>query len=242
MKKILLLILLVVTSCANQSQKVKIGFNAEYPPYEYIEGDQYVGFNVEVVTKAMELANIEFELINMGFDGLLPALQSKKVDLIFGVSPTPDRRKMVDYTISYTFSEDSAQALLVHKDFEGIITADNLSSKTIGVLLGSFQETIIQSIEGTALKSYNSLTGALLDLNNKKIDAILVSQNPAKEYLSQNPNLVVGGYIEENFSEGYAIAFNKGQDTLKTKLDVAIQQLLDDGTVDELADKYKIYE
>ncbi len=242
MKKLLLLMLLVVTSCANQPQKVKIGFNAEYPPYEYIEGDQYVGFNVEVVTKTMELANIEFELINMGFDGLLPALQSKKVDLIFGVSPTPDRKKMVDYTISYTFDEDDNEVILVHKDFEGIITADNLSGKTVAALLGSLQETVIKSIEGTVLKSYDSYTGALLDLNNKKIDAILVSITPAKEYMSQNPNIVIGGYIEVTDVDGYAIAFNKGQDALKAKLDKAIQQLLDDGTVDELADKYKIYE
>ncbi len=241
MKKLLILLLLL-GACQSNNSKTVIGFNAEYPPYEYIEGDQYVGFNVEVVSKAMEVAGIDFELINMGFDGLLPALQSKKVDLIFGVSPTPDRKKLVDYTISYTFDEDDNEVILVHKDFLNIITADNLSGKTVGVLLGSLQETVINSTEGAISKSYDTYTGALLDLNNKKIDAILVSITPAKEYMSQNPNIVIGGQVEVKDVDGYAIAMNKGQDALKAKLDKAIQQLLDDGTVDGLADKYKIYE
>ncbi len=62
MKKIILLMLLVATACSEQSQKIKIGLNAEYPPYEYIEGDKYMGFNVDVVTDVMNHAGIVLNL------------------------------------------------------------------------------------------------------------------------------------------------------------------------------------
>ncbi len=244
MKKILLLMLLVATSCADKSNTaqsvIKVGICPEYPPFEFLENGQYSGFNVEVITKAMEVAGLEFEFIGMTFDGLLPALQSKKIDLVLGASSTAARREVVNFTISYTVPEP--QVLLVHKNSLGAVTPDNLPGKSLGVLSGSFQETIARGLEGVNVTSYNSFTGAVLDLNSQKIDAALVSKNPSKEYLAQNPNLAAGGNIKNTFSDGYAIALNKEDVDLKDKLDVAIQKLLDDGTVDELAEKYKIYE
>lgn len=242
MKKIFsVVLLLLLTNCQNNvSNKIKIGINAEYPPYEYVEGDQLVGFNIDVVNDVMKNGNFEYEYINMGFDGLLSALQSKKVDLVIGVSPTPDRRKMVDYTILYSPETGEGHSLMIHTD--SAIDTDNLQGKSIGVLLGSMQETILKSIEGVDIRLYNNYTGALLDLNNKKIDGVMSSKKPAQEYLSQNPNLKLAGAVDTISGGGYAVALNKGQEELKGKLNIEIQKLLDSGIVDQYRKKYKLDE
>lgn len=239
MKKIMLMLMLGVVSCQNNTTNhLKVGLNAEYPPYEYLEGDQYVGFNVEVITKVLDDAGYTFDFHNMKFDGLLAALQGGKVDLIIGVSPIADRRKMVFYSDNYM--TESAQVLVVHQDDKGSVTTENLSGKTVGVLLGSLQETILKDVDGVKIKAYNDYTGAILDLNNKKIDAILISISPSKEYLAQNPKLVMVGALENTVGGGYAFAMNKGQDKHITKINTSIQKLLDDGTVDKLLQKYEV--
>ncbi len=172
----------------------------------------------------------------MGFDGLLPALQSEKIDVVLGVSSTPDRQKIIDFTTPYIPGE--VQILLVHKDSD--ITTDNLVDKSIGVQLGTTLEIRANGIEGAIVKSYNNYTGALLDLNSKKIDSVLVSKNPSKEYLKQNPDLKVGGELENLDNAGYAIGMNKSDKILREKLNKSIQKLLDDGTVGKYIKKYNV--
>ncbi len=245
MKKLMLLpLLLVVVSCqSGKSNKLKVGINAEYPPYEYVVGDELVGFNIDVVTDVLSNAGIEFEFVNMGFEGLLSALQSQKVDLVVGVSPTPDRAKIVDYTERYSFPNDEGHSLIVHKEETANISIDNLQGKSVGVLLGSMQESILKDIGGIEVKLYNNYTGALLDLNTKKLDGVVASQKPAEEYLNQNPELVFMGLVKDTTGGGgYAVALNKGKDELKEKLNVEIQKLLDNGVVQKYRDKYKLDE
>ena len=107
--------------------------------------------------------------------GLLPALQSKKIDMVIaGMVPTEDRKKSVDFTDIYY---KSAQSLVVNKSNTTIHSLEDLKGKKIGVQLGTIQEKMASDIPGTTVKMYNSFTGAILDLGKNKLDVVILGEN-----------------------------------------------------------------
>ncbi len=240
MKKIIILATLVAfVGCADNSsiKHLKIGVNAEYAPYEYLEGNELVGFNVEVSKALLEEAGYTYEFDNMTFDGLIAALQSKKVDILIGISPTEDRKKVVDFTDNYSVDE---QVIITLTNRVSTLDIKNLQGSKVGVLLGSIQEVVLNTVPGVSPVLYNNYTGAILDLKSQKIDAILLSSLPAKQNMEQNADLAMLGIVESDISEGFGIAMNKDQDKLKKELNDAIKVLQSKGIVDELKEKYKI--
>ena len=240
MKKIMILVALIaLVGCADNSTKkhLKIGLNAEYPPYEYLEGDELVGFNVEIVKALLEEAGYTYEFENMTFDGLIAALQAKKVDVLIGISPTVDRRKAIDFTDSYN---NDVQILVALTNTVSALDINNIEGLKIGVLLGSIQETTLKAYPQVTPTLYNNYTGVVLDLKSQKIDAMMLSSVPAKKYIAQNPDLAILGIIDSNVSQGYAVGMNKGQDALKKELNDTFKILESKGVIEELKEKYNI--
>ena len=240
MKKIIILsALIALVGCTDNSAKkhLKIGLNAEYAPYEYLEGDEFVGFNVDVVKALLEEAGYTYEFENMTFEGLIAALQAKKVDVLIGISPTVDRRKAVDFTDSYN---RDVQILVALTNTVSTLDVNNLDGLTIGVLLGSIQETTLKAYPQVTPALYNNYTGAILDLKSQKIDAIMLSSVPAKKNAAQNPDLAILGMIDSNVSEGYAVSMNKGQDALKKELNDTLKILQSKGIIEQLKEKNNI--
>jgi len=239
-KKIIILsALIALVGCQNNSgaKHLKIGVNAEYAPYEYLEGSELVGFNVEVAKALLEEIGYTYEFNNMTFEGLIAALQAKKVDVLIGISPTVDRRKAVDFTDSYN---RDVQILVVLTNTVSTLDLNNLQGLKIGVLLGSIQETTLKAYPQVTPTLYNNYTGAILDLKSQKIDAMMLSSVPAKKYVAQNPDLAILGIIDSNVSEGYAISMNKGQDALKKELNDTLKILQSKGIIDQLRKKHNI--
>jgi len=242
MKKIMtlvgILMMIILVGCGKeevQTKKLYIGTNAEYKPYEYIENEKLVGFDIEFMEELAKNLEYEIEWKNMSFDGLIPALQTKKIDMIIaGMSPTEERKKAIDFTDIYY---SSAQAVLVNKDTNGIKTLNDLKGKTVGVQLGTLQETIVNDIEGVELKRYNSFTGAILELNNKKVDAVIVGEVVANNYLENNKNLKLATLLDER-QDGSAIALTKGQEKLISDLNEEIKKMKESGKYQELINKY----
>ena len=240
MKKIIILsALIALVGCADNSAKkhLKIGLNAEYAPYEYLEGDEFVGFNVDVVKALLDEAGYTYEFENMTFEGLIAALQAKKVDVLIGISPTVDRRKAVDFTDSYN---RDVQILVALTNTVTTLDVNNLEGLKIGVLLGSIQETTLKAYPQVTPALYNNYTGAILELKSQKIDAMMLSSVPAKKYVAQNPDLAILGAIDSNVSEGYAVSMNKGQDALKKELNDTLKILQSKGIIEELKEKHNI--
>ena len=240
MKKIIILSALVaLVGCADNTgaKHLRIGVNAEYAPYEYLEKNKLAGFNVDIVKALLEEAGYSYEFNNMTFDGLIAALQSKKVDVLIGISPTEDRKKIVDFTDNYHVDE---QVIIALTNRISTLDINNLQGLKIGVLLGSIQEVVLNTVPGISPVLYNNYTGAILDLKSQKIDAILLSSLPAKQNMEQNADLAMLGIVESDISEGFGIAMNKDQDKLKKELNDAIKVLQSKGIVDELKEKYKI--
>ncbi len=232
MKKLLLLTLLL--GACQSNPKVVVGVNAEYAPFEYLDGDKIIGFNAEVLEAVMSNANIDFQWEDMSFDGLLPALQSKKVDAVIGAQNTEERKLAVNFTDIYYYPQ---QVLVVHKD--SAFSINDLSGKKLSAQLGTMQEVLARNIEGAIVSVYPNYTGALLDLENQKIDGIIIAKLSAQEYIKQSQNLMILGNITNpDESLGYAIALNKDSDELLKKLNVSLAEVIASGKVAEIHTKY----
>lgn len=211
----------------------KVGTTAEYPPFETLENGKIVGYDVDVIDAVAKKIGIKYEWKDMNFDGLISALQFKKIDIVIaGISSSPEREKVVNFSIPY---HESKTAYIMNKN--NPMTMEELKGKTFGVDLGTSYETTARSIEGAKVIAFSSTGGTLLALKSQKVDCIMVGEVVANEYIEKNPELVIFGYGD---GEACSITFNKDDIALQQSFNKALAELKEDGTLKKLQDKYGI--
>lgn len=228
------IIFIATIGCEKENKKLYVGTNAEFEPFEYREGENIVGFDIELIGEISKLINKDIEVEDMAFDGLLPALQTKKIDLIIaGMTATEERKKFVNFSESYYKSQ---QAIVVNKDENGINNFDNLIGKEVGVVLGYTGDIIVSEMANVKVQRYNATSEAIMSLKSKKVQAVVLDYEPAKNYSAQNPELKL---IEtDSQSEEYAIAIRKEDTQLLNDINKALATLKENGTYDALLNKY----
>lgn len=228
------IIFIAIIGCKKENKKLYVGTNAEFEPFEYREGENIVGFDIELIGEISKLINKDIEFEDMAFDGLLPALQTKKIDLIIaGMTATEERKKFVNFSESYYKSQ---QAIVVNKDENGINNFDNLIGKEVGVVLGYTGDIIVSEMANVKVQRYNATSEAIMALKSKKVQAVVLDYEPAKNYSAQNPELKL---IEtDSQSEEYAIAIRKEDTQLLNDINKALATLKENGTYDALLNKY----
>lgn len=237
MKKLLLVLFFILFSFSFAKEKLYVGTNAEFKPYEYLEEGKMVGFDIDLMNKICEKLDYDVKWVNMSFDGLLPALQTNKVDVVIaGLTQTPERAKAVDFSIPYMFIFSSRHYVIVRENEDIITNKDELKGKKVGVQLGSIQEQFVNQLEGESV-FFDSWTGALMDLKAGKIDAVIIDELSSKEYL-KNFSKVKRVDILVDEQPAASIAFRKGSDELVNKVNKVIIELRDNGEYLELLEKY----
>lgn len=228
------IIFIAIIGCKKENKKLYVGTNAEFEPFEYREGGNIVGFDIELISEISKLINKDIEVEDMAFDGLLPALQTKKIDLIIaGMTATEERKKFVNFSESYYKSQ---QAIVVNKDENRINNFDNLIGKEVGVVLGYTGDIIVSEMANVKVQRYNATSEAIMALKSKKVQAVVLDYEPAKNYSAQNPELKL---IEtDSQSEEYAIAIRKEDTQLLNDINKALATLKENGTYDALLNKY----
>lgn len=228
------IIFIAIIGCKKENKKLYVGTNAEFEPFEYREGGNIVGFDIELIGEISKLINKDIEVEDMAFDGLLPALQTKKIDLIIaGMTATEERKKFVNFSESYYKSQ---QAIVVNKDENGINNFDNLIGKEVGVVLGYTGDIIVSEMANVKVQRYNTTSESIMALKSKKVQAVVLDYEPAKNYSAQNPELKL---IEtDSQSEEYAIAIRKEDTQLLNDINKALATLKENGTYDALLNKY----
>lgn len=210
-----------------------MGTNATFPPYEYYDGDEIVGIDVEISEAIGEKLGMEVEVQDMEFDALIPALASNKVDFVAaGMTVTPEREASVSFTDTYA---TAAQVIIV-KEGSDITSADDLSGKVVGVQLGTTGDLLVSEIEGAEVERYPKGYEAVQSVLQGKIDAVVIDNAPAKTFVSQNEGLVI--LDEALSSEDYAMAISKDNTELLEQINGAIAELKEEGTLDAIVDKY----
>ncbi len=250
MKKFLALVLAAVTICVafaacssktndtNTNEETKtltMVTNAEFPPYEYTEGGEVVGIDAEVAKAIADKLGLKLEIVDTKFDSIIPGVQSGKYDMgMAGLTVTPEREQNVAFSDSYA---TGIQSIIVKEDSE-IKSVDDLSSSTkIGVQLGTTGDIYAKDDFGAdAVVEMDKGADAVQALLAGKIDCVIIDNEPAKSFVEANPGLKIldTAYAQED----YAICFAKENTELKEKVNTALKELIADGTLQKIVDKY----
>ena len=215
--------------------KLVMATNAEFPPYEYHDGDAIVGIDAEIAKAIADELGMELEIEDIAFDSIIPEIVSGKADMgLAGMTVTEDRMQSVDFSDTYA---KASQKIIVTEDSE-IASPDDLAGKIVGVQLGTTGDIYVSDLEadGTTVERYNKGFEAVQALSQGKIDAVVIDGEPAKTFVAETEGLKI---LDESFTdEEYAIAVKKGNTELLEKINGALKTLKDNGTLDEIVAKY----
>ncbi len=223
-------------------EKLVLATSADFPPYESIgDNGEYVGIDIEIAQAIADKLGRELVVENMDFDSIISSVASGKADMgMAGLTVTDERKESVDFSNSYA---TGVQAIIVPEG-SAIKTVDDLYAEgaayKVGVQLSTtadiyFSGDIEDGATTCTIEEYTSAQEAVSSLVTGKIDAVIIDNEPAKSYVAANEGLTIldTKYTEEE----YAIAFAKGSE-LTAEVNAALDELIADGTVQQIVDKY----
>lgn len=218
---------------AEEQKTLIMATNAEFPPYEYHEGDEIVGIDAEMAAAVAEELGMDFEIEDMEFNSIISAVDSGKADIgVAGMTVTEDRLQNVNFSDTYA----KATQVVIVKEGSDIAGPDDLTGKKIGVQLGTTGDIYACDIEDAEVEQYNKGFEAVQALTQEKIDAVVIDGEPAKEFVKDAEGLKI---LDEAFTEEeYAIAIAKDNEELLEKINGALATLKESGKLDEIVAKY----
>lgn len=220
------------------SKVLKVGLEGTYPPFSYVDDSgKLTGFEVELAQALAKKLGVKAELQPTKWDGILAALESKRLDVVINqVTISDERKKKYDFSVPYTVS--GIQALTLKANAATIAKPADLAGKKVGVGLGTnYEQWVKQNVPQADVRTYEDDPTKFQDLMNKRIDAILVDRLAALDTVKKtNDRLAVAG---EAFSRQEAgVAVRKGEPELLKAIDDALAELRKDGTLAQLSQKW----
>ncbi|MCR4563412.1 MAG: ABC transporter substrate-binding protein [Clostridiales bacterium] len=215
-------------------KKLVMATNAEFPPYEFHEGDKIVGIDAEIAGLIAEKLGMELVIEDIEFGSIITGVKSGKYDMgMAGMTVTEERLKEVNFSDSYA---TGIQAVIV-KEGSDIKSIDDLEGKMIGV-----QETTTGDIYASGdygddhVTKYQNGALAVEALIAGKVDCVIIDNEPAKSYVAANEGLAI---LDTEYTvEDYAICFAKENTELQEAVNGALKELIADGSVQKIIDKY----
>ena len=221
--------------------KLTMSTNASFPPYEMVADDgSFEGIDIEVAGAIAQKLGLELQVDDMGFDAALQAAQTGKSDMVMaGVTITEERQAVMDFSNSYA---NGVQVVIV-KEGSPIQTVDDLANANmIGCQMGTTGYTFCSDTPENGgfgedhVTPYDDGAAAVQALMNGQIDAVVIDNKPAQEYVAANPGLKI---LDGEFTnEDYAIGVAKGNTALLDAINGALEELTNDGTIQSIVDKY----
>ena len=246
MKKIIalalamLMVLSTLSVLAEEKETLVMATNASFPPYEYYDGETIVGIDAEIAKAIADYLGYDFRIDDMEFDAIIPAVQSGKATFgMAGMTVTEERQLMVGFSDSYA---TGVQVVIVKED-SAITSVDDLFAEGAKTLIGVQMATTgdlyaTWDLEDAGLATVNRYPNgneAVMALVAGKIDCVVIDNEPAKAYVAANEGLVI--LPTEYVTENYAACFAKN-DPLLAEFNAALEELIADGTVAAIIEKY----
>lgn len=222
---------------------LRMGTNATFPPYEYMdENNEVAGIDAEIAAAIADKLGMELEITDMAFESLIPALQAGTIDIVLaGMTVDPERAEQVNFTDTYA---TGVQVVIVPENSdiapveneEGAMEVD-LTGKTIGVQTGTTGDLYCTDDYGQEfVKQFDNGPLAVAALMNGQVDCVVIDNEPAKNYVAANEGLKI---LDTAFAnEDYAAAIAKDNTELFEQVNTAIQELKADGTIQTIIEKY----
>lgn len=254
MKKIIALLLMAVlvcgclTGCSSKGKtvddikkagKLVIATSPDFPPFEELQSDGSVqGIEIDILNMICEKLGVKLEIAQMEFEAVIPGVIAGKFDFgVSGITANEDRKKNVAFTDPYCLA---AQAIVVTSDSSIAAKAD-LKDKTIAVQTGTTAETYCMG-EGYKFSAYSANSDAELALTTGKVDAWVIDDLTAADmvsvYNAENPDAPLVILSEAMTTEPYALATQLGNDELIAEVNKILNEIVADGTVASLFEKY----
>ncbi len=243
MKKALFIILILLTamtilftslSCKKKDEPVlRVGTNAEYPPFEFKKDNQFAGVDMDLVKALADKMGMKYEIIDMDFDALIPSLTSNKIDLaISAITITDERKGQVDFSTPYYIAN---QVIIAKMDSKTKITkVEDLAKFTVGAQNGTTGQILIEDnlvtkklMDKKNLRKYSTNIEAITDMLNGNIDFVIIDDSAAQGYSKLKPLQMV---FKIETKEEYGIALQKNS-PYKEKINAALDGLIKDGEV-----------
>ena len=226
-----------------QKKTLVVGTSADYAPFEYVDtavSDEIIGFDIDLIKIIGEKLGYEIKVENMDFNSLITALQAKQFDVVIsGMTPTPDRDKVVDFSIPYYETE---QYLIFDKE-KGYKEVSELKGGTVGAQTSSIQLDLAEDLaaeHGFKAESRNLIPELIQELKAGRFDAAVIENIVSENYLAKNDDLAAFPIVVEE-PDFKAVVFQEGS-ALKAEFDKVIEELTEDGTIEELKEKWFVVE
>ena len=238
-----------LSSALVEDGKLIMATNCQFPPYEMVadgesgpyvgeDGVSYEGIDVEIALALADKLGLELIIDDMDFDSALVAVQNGSSDVVLaGLSYSEERDEILDFTDSYA---TGVQVVIVKEGSD--VTLDNLGEKMIGTQRGTTGYIYASDTPENGgygedhVSGYDNGATAVQALVNGQVDAVIIDEAPAKEYVAANEGLTIlpGNWVEEQ----YCAAVNEGNEALLGAINTALNELIEDGTVEEIIAKY----
>src|SRR4051812_11181461 len=224
---------------ANSEKVYKVGVDTTYPPFEYKDGNEYKGIDIDLINAIAKNQGFKIELSPMDFGGIIPAMQANQLDVaIAGMSITDERKKVVDFSTPYF---DAGLTVVVKEDNSSIKSVEDLKGKKIAVkkgTTGAKYATDNAAKLGITVVQFNDSPAMFQEVSNGNADA-LIEDYPVISYAIAQKDLglkIVGDRLN---GDQYGIAVLKGKNTdLLKKIDAGLAELKKDGTYDKILKTY----
>ncbi len=221
--------------------------NAAFAPFEYVEGQNVKGVDVEIGLEIAKALGVELKVENVAFDSIVPGIQSGKAAFgAAGMTITDERKEAVDFSIEYYTSVQ----YIICKESDNFSSMADLAGKKVGVQLGTTGDFMITdavdgtedeetgehvkgTLEGTGAeyKRYANAIEASQDMMNGRIDAVIIDKLPAESIVNNNTGLKCVK-ITDAEPESYGICVAKGNESLLKVINEVLQTLKDEGKID----------
>lgn len=225
-----------LTACGGEKaeNKLTMATNAAFPPYEFYENEAIVGIDAEIAAAIAEKLGMELEIQDTEFGSIIAGVQTGKYDIgMAGLTVTEERKQSVNFTDTYA---TGIQSIIVKED-SPIATVDDLDGKKIGVQQDTTGHIYASDDYGDeAVIPFNKGADAVAALVSGKVDCVIIDNEPAKSFVAANEGLVI--LDTEYVTEDYAIAISKENTELLENVNKALNELIEDGTVKTIVDKY----
>lgn len=221
--------------------KIVMATNAQFEPFEYIDGTDFKGIDIEISQKIADELGVELEIHDVKFESVIAEITTGKANFAAaGLSITPDRLENVDFSNEY-FS--ATQSIVVMKEGSSVAKPEDLKDKVVGVQTGTTADTYVTDKDGEnnvgvkEVKRYNSFVDAVNDLMTGRLDAVVMDDFPATKLVEKNADKIMK-LDDELTGEKYAIAVPKGDEAMKELVNKVLADMEESGEMDELLTKY----
>lgn len=234
-KKLAAAAVLAMTATSVMAQDLIVATDTAFVPFEFKEGDTYVGFDIDMWAAIAADLDVTYELRPMDFNGIIPALQTGQVDVaLAGITIKESRQEVIDFSDGYY---DSGFLLMVSSDSD--ITGEiDLAERSVALKLGtSASDYASENFTESELRLFPNVDNAYLELRTGRVDAAMHDTPNVLYYIANAGNGEVKAVGEQMLAHEYGIAFPKGSDLVE-RVNASLAAMKEDGRYDAIFAKW----